>query len=207
MRAADDHADVGRSGKTSVADGPGPRAGDGLLTMATTITDAASYSVTETLRDGRQVEIRAQRRTDADGLKAAVARIGSQSLHRRFFGPKRHFSEQEVARFMNVDFARQVALVAVAAEDGQHAIVGGGRYVSVRPGTAEVAFIVVEAYQGYGLGAALLRHLIVIARRSGLTELVAEVLPENRPMLTVLEKCGLRLETRRLQDAVRVTME
>jgi RimJ/RimL family protein N-acetyltransferase len=168
--------------------------------------DPAGYSATETLRDGRQVEIRALRPADEDGLKAAVARISSKSLYRRFFGPKRFFSEKEVAHFVNVDFVTHVALVAVADDHGQPAIVGGGRYVVVRPGAAELAFAIVDEYQGLGLGAAMLRHLIAIARRTGLTELVASVLPDNRPMLAVFEKSGLPVSTRREHGAVNVTL-
>jgi GNAT superfamily N-acetyltransferase len=66
-----------------------------------------------------------------------------------------------------------VALVALAEENGRQSIVGDGRYVVSEPGQAEVAFTVVDKYQGRGLGAALLRHLAVIARQGGLRELVA----------------------------------
>jgi hypothetical protein len=48
-----------------------------------------------------------------------------------------------------------VALVAVIDENGEQAIVGAGRYIVVQPGQAEVAFGVVDQYQGRGLGAAL----------------------------------------------------
>jgi RimJ/RimL family protein N-acetyltransferase len=168
---------------------------------------AASFSVLEPLRDGRQVEIRALRPTDADGLKAAIARISSQSLYRRFFGPKRNFSEKEVAHFVNIDFVAHVALVVIADHGGQPTIVGGGRYIVARPGAAELAFAIVDEYQQQGIGAALLRHLMAIARRAGLTELVASVLPDNRPMLTVFEHCGLPVRTRRERDAVIVTLQ
>jgi GNAT superfamily N-acetyltransferase len=63
-------------------------------------------------------------------------------------------------------------------------IVGGGRYIVAKPGAAEVAFAVVDDYQGQGIGSILMRHLVAIARRAGLAELVADVLPENRQMLT-----------------------
>jgi RimJ/RimL family protein N-acetyltransferase len=167
----------------------------------------ANYAALETLRGGRQVEIRALRPSDRDELKAAVARISSQSLYRRFFGPKRSFTEKEVAYFVNVDFVTQVALVAVAGECDRPTIVGGSRYIVVRPGVAELAFAIVDQYQGLGLGAALLRHLVAIARRAGLRELVASVLPDNRAMLTVFEKSGLRVGTRREQGTVHVTLE
>lgn len=165
--------------------------------------DAAGYAVVERLRDGRQVEIRALKPTDVDGLKEAVERLSSESLYRRFFGPKRSFSEKEVAHFMNVDFVKHVALVAVAGAT----IVAGGRYFVVAPGSAEVAFAIADEYQRKGLGAALLRHLIAIARSAGLNRLVADVLPDNRAMLSVFAKCGVSVRTRREDGAVKVTLE
>jgi GNAT superfamily N-acetyltransferase len=108
---------------------------------------------------------------------------------------------------VNIDFVTQVALVAIVDEGGQRAVAAGGRYVLVRPGVAEVAFVVVDDYQGQGLGAALMRHLASIAREAGLRELVAEVLPENQPMLSVFQKCGLPITTRRDRGAVHVTMQ
>ncbi len=102
---------------------------------------------------------------------------------------------------MNIDFASHVALVAVMKDGGRRAIVGGGRYVVVRPGTAEVAFTVVDKYQGQGIGTALMRHLATLSRDAGLTELIAEVLPENTPMLKVFDKSGLNV-IRKSEDGV-----
>lgn len=170
------------------------------------MSDPATYSAVELLRDGRQVAIRALRPSDRADLIAAVGRTGPQSLYRRFFAVKRGFTEQEVAFFLKVDFVSQVALVAVMQEDGQSLIAGGGRSIVVQPGQAEVAFMVVDRYQGQGIGAKLLHHLAVIAREAGLMELVAEVLPDNIPMLRVFEKSGLHLSKRRGRQVVHVTL-
>ena len=169
--------------------------------------EPADYSAIETLRDGRRIEVRALRPADEAGLLAAIGRASSESLYRRFFGVRRHFSEKEIAFYVKVDFVSQVALVAVADEAGQQVIVAGGRYIVVQPGTAEVAFAVFDEYQGQGIGAALMRHLTTIARHAGLERLVAEVLPENAPMLGVFEKCGLRVGKRHEPGVVHVTLE
>ena len=123
-------------------------------------------------------------------MLAAVGRISAQSLYKRFFGVKRHFSDKEIDFFLNVDFKSHVALVAVVEENGAPMIVGGGRYVIVRPGEAEVAFAVVDDYQGQSIGTALLRRLANLAREAGLSQLIAEVLPTNTPMLKVFKKAA-----------------
>jgi RimJ/RimL family protein N-acetyltransferase len=169
--------------------------------------EAAKYSAVEHTRDGRKIEIRALKPEDRTALLDAVGRTSSQSLYRRFFGAKRHFSEKEVAFFVNVDFVGHVALVAVVEEGGHAVIAAGGRYIVQQPGSAEVAFAVTDQYQGQGIGAALLRHLTAIARDAGLKEFTAEVLPENVPMLKVFEKSGLRMNAKRKPDVVHVTLQ
>src|SRR5262249_33920264 len=139
--------------------------------------EAHKYSATETKRDGRRLESRALRPQDQTDLRAAVDRTSAQSLYRRFFGAKRSFSDKEVAFFVNVDFAKHVALVAVVEERGHAAIVAGGRYIVEQPGTAEIAFVVVYDYQKQGIGAAPLRPLGLVARRAGLEEIYPQEPP------------------------------
>ena len=162
------------------------------------------YSATEALRDGCRVEIRALRPEDRADLLAAVKRTSDQSLYRRFFGLKRSFTDQEAAFFINVDFVNHVALVALIDEAGRSVIAGGGRYIVVQPRQAEIAFVVIDEYQGRGIGRVLVRHLIRIACAAGLQTLVAEVLSENTPMLQLFKTCGLPLSTRREGQVVHV---
>lgn len=168
--------------------------------------DAACYAAHGIMRDGRPVEIRSLRKADRTQLLAAVGRTSSESRYRRFFGAKRDFTDKEIEFFTDIDFVNHVALVAVIEAAGDRVIIGGGRYVVVQPGTAELAFAVVDQYQGQGIGAALLNHLIAIARDAGLGELIADVLPANTSMLKVFRKSGLPMSTRRESGAVRVTL-
>jgi len=171
------------------------------------IDQPESYSAIETLRDGQRVEIRALAPGDRPALEAAVDRTSPLSLYRRFFAVKTTFTENEAQFFLSVDFKKHVALVAVVNERSRPAIVGGGRYVLVENGKAEVAFTIIDAYQGKGLGTMLLRHLAAIARSAGLRQFVAEVLSENRPMLDVFEHSGLRMNVRPEPDVAHVTLD
>jgi RimJ/RimL family protein N-acetyltransferase len=171
------------------------------------MAEAADYSAPDQLRDGRPVRIRALRPDDRADMLAAIGRTGMQSLQRRFFAPKKGFSEREIAFFLNIDFESHVALVAQLDEDGQPAIGGGGRYILAQPGQAEIAFIVVDAYQGQGIGTILMRHLAVLARDAGLKELIAEVLPENTAMLRLFSKFGFRLVSKGSPQVIHLTLQ
>ena len=170
------------------------------------MSEVAHYLAFETLHDGRRIEIRALRPDDRAALIAAVARSSAQSLYRRFFEIKRHFTEPEIEFFLNVDFVNHVALVAVVEENGRPVIIGGTRYVVLQPGKAEVAFALIDQYQGHGIGAALLRHLAAIARNAGIEELIAEVLPDNIPMLKVFEMSGFPMSRKHDFQAVHVSL-
>lgn len=168
---------------------------------------ARDYRATETLRDGRPIEIRALRPEDRAGLLAAVSRTSDRSLYRRFFAFKRDFTDREVDFYLNVDFVGHVTLVAVLEENGRPVTVGGCRYIVGPPGRAEVTFAVDAAHQGQGVGTALMRHLVIIARGAGLRELIADVLPGNTAMLKIFRASGLNLKTEPQPDATHVVLQ
>jgi GNAT superfamily N-acetyltransferase len=153
--------------------------------------ELSSYSAIETLRDGRSIEVRALRPEDRDDLVAAVGQVSAQSLYRRFFTVRRKFTENETSSFVNVDFVKHVALVAVVHENNLSTIVGGARYIIVSSGKAEVAFTVLDKYQSLGIGTKLMGHLVAIAHQAGLREFTADVLADNKAMLKVFGRSGL----------------
>ncbi len=169
--------------------------------------DPAHYSNAEQLKDGSWITIRALRPQDRDELVAAAGRLSPGSLYRRFFGPKRSFSKKEISYFVDIDFERHVALVATTEERGRSVIIGSARYILAASGEAEIAFIVADAWQNRGIGARLLRHLAALAREAGIATFVADVLPDNRSMLKVFEKSGLRVRRKHESGSVHLTMQ
>ncbi len=171
------------------------------------MSEATNYTARERLSDGSQIDIRALRPEDEADMLAAVGKASAQSLQRRFFVMKRHFSDKERAFFMDIDFKNHVAIVAVAEEAGRKVIVGGGRYIVFEPGRAEMAFVVVDTWQGRGIGSILMRHLVKIASDARLQELTAEVLPENAAMLKVFGKFGFSPVPRQDPQTVHLVLE
>jgi hypothetical protein len=112
--------------------------------------NAANYSATEILRNGRRLEVRAFKSEDRADFVTAADRTGPLTRYRRFFTLKTNFSEREKNFFLNVDFHKHVALIALMDEGGRQVIVAAGRYIVMQPLKAEVAFTVIDQYQGQG---------------------------------------------------------
>jgi len=170
----------------------------------------ANYSATESLREGKQVTIRAIRPDDKTNMAGTLKELSSDSFYRRTFSPKRDVSVADLKQLTEVDFDNVVALVAVMNEEGQERIVGGGRYI--RSGAtggvkkAEVAFLIDDVHQGMGIGSRIFRHLVAIARSSGIRLFEAEVLPTNEGMLRLFDRSGLLVTKNVTRDAVHVTI-
>lgn len=142
------------------------------------------------LRDGRTAHLRPISGDDGPALVRFYEGVSEQSKYYRFFAPMPRLSEKDVHRFTHVDHHDRVAFVLTVAEQ----IIGVGRYDVVRPGDAEVAFLVQDKHQGRGIGQLLLEHLAQAARECGVDRFEAEVLADNARMLQVFREQGYQVK-------------
>ncbi len=153
--------------------------------------EARSYAVDEVLRDGSAIRIRAIRSDDKARLLDHFAGLSAKTRYFRFFGYKRQLTDEDLARFTQLDFIRHVGLAATSWQKGRERFIGVGRYIRKEvPSRAEIALAVLDEYQGAGVGPLLIRHLGHIAHESGITQFEADVLGDNSRMLAVLRKSG-----------------
>lgn len=173
--------------------------------------EIVNYSAVEKLRDGRPVTIRAIGTGDRTHIAEQVKQLSPETVYLRTFAPKRALDAADLKRMTEVDFENVVALVAEMSVDGKAQIVGGGRYFRIGTddarGSAEVAFIIGDGFQGLGIGSRIFRHLAAIARASGIDRFEAVVLPSNDKMLRLFERSGLKVAKKRVEDVVQVTIE
>jgi RimJ/RimL family protein N-acetyltransferase len=151
---------------------------------------AASQPQRVTLRSGDVVRIRQIRPEDGPALVLAYENLGEQSRYRRFFTVMPELPEATLKAAVEVDHVDHEALVALPLLSAE--IVGEGRFIRLpdEPGTAEVGVTVIDAWQGRGLGSALLARLSERALEAGIEYFTAEVLAENRAMLALLPSLG-----------------
>jgi acetyltransferase len=153
----------------------------------------AELETTLSLRDGTRLRVRPIRPEDAERERAFVAGLSDQSRFLRFMQHLPRLTPQMLARFTQVDYDRELALIALDRARGREKIVAVARYVA-NPDrdSAEFAIVVADAWHGRGLGRVLMQLLIACAKRRGFSRLVGNVLAINTAMLKFVADLGFR---------------
>ncbi len=153
-------------------------------------------------RDGSPYTIRPIRPEDAVPLQDFTRGLSEHTRYMRFISFMRELSPRTLARYTQIDYHRELALVATVWEpDPEHpgelreAIIGVARYLLYADGdSAEYALVIADAWQRRGLGMQLMTSLVNAAREQGLKVIEGLVLGNNAPMLALMSKLGFRVE-------------
>ena len=141
---------------------------------------------------GAALTIRPIRPEDAAAHAAFFARLSPQDVRYRFFSAIRALSAEQIARMTQVDYEREMALVAVRETTGE--TVGVARLVrEIDVGEAEFAVVVQGDMKGRGVAGTLMRRLLAWARAKGVREVHGQVLADNAPMLAFVRKLGFKV--------------
>jgi acetyltransferase len=148
-------------------------------------------------RSGRRVIIRPVLAEDEPAHRAFHELQSPESIRYRFFQYRKHFSREDVAQMVQIDYDREMVFIANAPrEDGE----GEETLGTVRTWTdadnlqCEFAVMVHDKMKGEGLGVALMQKMIDYCRARGTVEMVGNVLPDNRPMLQLAEHLGFEIK-------------
>lgn len=149
---------------------------------------------TEKLLSGDQVMVRPVRLSDEEALQDLFYSLSDESRYRRFMAYRREHPHREMQELVNLDYENNVALVVCTADELGD-IIAMARYdVDPADQLADIAFVVRDEWQRKGIGTLLMQRMSDIARGRGLLGFKADVLKDNRLMLWVFEKSGLKTE-------------
>jgi len=162
------------------------------------------------LADATVLAVRPIRPEDAELERRFVASLSEQTRYYRFFYRLHELSPAMLARFTQVDYDRELALVALAPDvegPGGMAIVAIARYIAnVDHESAEFAVVVADAWHGRGVATQLMRRLIASAKTKGLQRLVGTVLRANQTMVQFARGLGFAIHDDP-EEAEQVTVE
>jgi RimJ/RimL family protein N-acetyltransferase len=153
---------------------------------------------------GTRVVIRPIRAGDKDRLVDGLRRLSEESIRRRFLAAKPRFTASELRYLTEVDGVNHIALVALL-EDDPDQLVAVARCVRLpdRPGTAEMAIVVGDPWQGQGLGRELAQRLGDAALTVGIRRFAATMLGDNEAARRLMRTFARRLEEGRVSGGVR----
>lgn len=145
----------------------------------------------QVLADGRAITLRPIRASDAGMEQEFVRHLSSDARYRRFMGTLRELPERQLRALTDIDYSRDMALVATVEHDGAEEEIGVARYAADDSGqSCEFAIVVADAWQGSGVAGRLMRSLMRIARQRGLQTMQGYVLASNHPMLHFTRQLG-----------------
>lgn len=159
------------------------------------------------LRDGSRIQVRPIRADDSTRLQTFHAGLSPETIVFRFFYFVPKLARELADRFTHVDYTDRMALVATLGEGPEERMVGVVRYERIGPSTAEVAFVVADAWQGHGIATALLLQLAGYARQHGITTFTAVTMSDNVKMIVVLRTCGFPCQLRYKNGEVEASLD
>ena len=187
---ADERGAIALDARVVLHASPTPRERYAHLAIHPYPTDLVSTLVV----DGVELVLRPIRPEDAQLELEFVEALSPQSRRMRFQSGLRTLTPAMLARFTQIDYDREMALVAVENDAGRTREVGVARYIRLPDGeSCEYAIAIADEWQGRGLGYAMMKRLIEVARERGIHHMLGWVLSRNSSMLKMCGELGFRI--------------
>jgi len=158
------------------------------------------------LKDGTPVVLRPIKPEDEPLWHELLAGCSTESIWFRFSHLFKETTHDMATRYCFIDYDREIGIVAEVEEAGERKLIGVGRLVAdMNHETAEYAVIVVDRWQGHGLGGLLTDYCLEVAKKWGVKRLVAETYKSNVRALATFRNRGFQMDEETEEDVVLVT--
>jgi acetyltransferase len=153
------------------------------------------YEILWPLRNGQDVLLRPIKPEDEPMWLEMFQNFSEESIRYRFFQMLKDTPHEVRVRYCNIDYDREIAIVAELTEEGRRKILGVTR-LSIEPDgkSGEMAFIVGDKWQNQGLGTKMVDYVLDIAKEMGVENIYFIMLPDNYRALSLTKKMGFDLE-------------
>ncbi len=156
------------------------------------------YERLYTLKNGRAVLLRPIKPEDEPLWIDMFKSLSSSSIYQRFFKVIKDITHEQIARYCNIDYAREMSIVAELSEGDRRRMIGVASIITDRkkhrPKEGEIAVIVADEFQGLGLGTKLIDYIIEIAEDMGIDTLKALILADNSKAIDIVRRMGFTIE-------------
>jgi acetyltransferase len=160
------------------------------------------------LKDGTSVILRPIKPEDEPMWHDLVAGCSTETIRFRFAYLFKESTHDMAARYCYLDYDREIAIVAEIEEEGTRKLIGVGRLVAdVDHHEAEYAVIVVDRWQGHGLGGLLTDYCLKVAKHWDVKRLVAETVKNNARAIATFRNRGFKMDTEQEEDVVLVSKD
>lgn len=165
----------------------------------------AKYISQWQLKDGTSVLLRPIKPEDETLLDELFKSLSEETMRLRFFQVIKDVTHETLTRYCNLDYDREVAIVAERQKDKKR-IIGAGRVI-LEPGgkSGEFAVLVGDEWQGLGLGSKLIDYIVQIGKDAGLETIYGFVISDNSQMINLCTKKGFKMEPFD-EEAVKATL-
>jgi acetyltransferase len=163
---------------------------------------------TTLLRDGRVVVLRPIRPEDEAHLQIFDNSQSKEDRYKRYFAEMPQFSHEQMVRFTQIDYEREMAFIAVAIQNDETEILGVVRAQRDPDNTeAEFAIAIRSDLKGIGLGSCLLKKMIDYCRAQGTRKLVGATMLENNGMANLARKLGFNVRFNRDDELIGMQLD
>lgn len=168
----------------------------------------ADIEMQQRFKDNKKVRFRAIKPSDEDQMRRLFYRFSDKAIYYRYFSPIKTMPHEKMQEYVNVDYRDVLSIVALVGEPGQQMIIAEARFAKhENKPVMDIAFVVDEAYQGYGIATHLFLMLARLAKEKGAQGLTADVLPSNMAMLKVLEKGNFPVQAKLEQGVYALSID
>lgn len=141
------------------------------------------------LKNGKLVLLRPIRPEDEPMQEEMFKTFSTETKRFRFFGPLKEASHEMLSRYTQVDYDREIAIIAELEEEGVKRMAGVVRLIAdPYNDTAEYAIVLGDPWQGQGLGTIMTQFILDIARERGIKKIFAYLLEDNDGMYRLFQK-------------------